>query len=418
MTAFRKDSMKKNIIGVIADDFTGASDAASFLVKGGNQTLLLTQLPETLNVDFDCVVVALKIRSIEPIEAIEEVEKVINFFDKYNISKIYYKYCSTFDSTPKGNIGVVMDYLLERKGSKYTILCPALPVNGRTVKNGKLYVHGVPLDESPLKNHPLNPMWDSYIPNLMKPQSKYPCFCISREEMESNEKFEAILKKYDSYEHFYLVPDYENYDDGKVILDRFKHLDICSGGSGLLEFYENDTKKFLYDDFDISHQKALIVCGSCSEMTNRQVQAFKETENSYYAINGEEIMKGEIHVDDYFRKIVDHLPKTTLLYSDGCEGNLSRDSANFHEQSIKMEQFLSEIAFKARNNGFNKIIVAGGETSGAVSLKLGYHSYYVGDSVAPGVPVLIPIEDEKIRVILKSGNFGDEQFFVKAIEAK
>ncbi|MEG0264639.1 MAG: four-carbon acid sugar kinase family protein, partial [Erysipelotrichaceae bacterium] len=156
--------IEKKLFGVIADDFTGASDAASFLVKSGNRVVMVTSNHINNINDCDCIVVALKIRSVKPEIAIEQVKEVLQLFNELNVDKIYYKFCSTFDSTPKGNIGVVMDYLLETFNERYTILVPSLPINGRIVKNGFLYVNGTLLSDSSMKNHPLNPMWDSYIP--------------------------------------------------------------------------------------------------------------------------------------------------------------------------------------------------------------------------------------------------------------
>lgn len=409
----------KNRIGIIADDFTGASDAASFLTKSGNKTILLTKLPKILQTDAQCVVIALKIRSVEVKQAIREVSRVVDFFEENQIDQIYYKYCSTFDSTKKGNIGPVLDYLLERKKQKYTILCPSLPVNGRTVKNGILKVNGVPLSESTMKDHPLNPMWDSYIPTLMKEQSKYPCYPLSVEILSSKEKLASFLEGKKEQKHFYLIPDYTNDQEGKLISKCFGELPILSGGSGLLEhFHNSDYYSPNTFDFDLSVQKPIIVCGSCSEMTRRQVNAFKLTNNCAYAIDANALIRHEIKVEQYLDIVENNLPKASLVYSNGCEIQLQKDSLSFQTASRLMEEFLSQLVYKASQKSFNKIIVAGGETSGAVTILLGYSSFYVGESVAPGVPVLIPMDNTKIRLILKSGNFGDEDFFIKALGAK
>lgn len=165
------------LLGCIADDFTGASDAASFLVKGGMQTLLLNGIPE--NIDMveiaraDAVVIALKTRTQETVSAVNDSLNAIKWLEKNGARHFYVKYCSTFDSTPSGNIGPICDKAMEYLGVQYTLLCPALPVNGRIVKDGILYVNGVPLAESHMKNHPLTPMHESDIALLMQPQSKY-----------------------------------------------------------------------------------------------------------------------------------------------------------------------------------------------------------------------------------------------------
>ena len=404
--------------GIIADDFTGASDAASFLVKSGNKTALITDIPETISDDYDCIVVGLKIRSVSSDKAIYEIKKVLDFFEKNHISKIYYKYCSTFDSTPKGNIGPVMDYLINYKNERYSLLCPSLPINGRIVEKGILYVDGVKLNDSSLRNHPLNPMWDSYIPTLMKDQSRYPCYIINRSDMESGLYINKIRKINDK--HFYLVPDYKNEKDGELIADRFNNLSLYSGGSGLLEYLSknnNDNNKS-QKDFDIKNQKAIILCGSCSKMTSKQIESFKISDNIAYSINAKDILDGKINAKDIFHKVLTDLPKTSLIYSDGCLGKLDRNDDDFYLCSKAMENFLADLSYMAKESNFNKIIVAGGETSGAVMLRLGYNSFEVGKSVAPGVPCLTPLSDQNVRIFLKSGNFGDEYFFLRALEAK
>lgn len=402
-------------LGIIADDFTGASDIASFLRNSGNKVVLYTDIPTKIEVDCDAIVVAEKIRSVDVNVAVDRVSKCLDFFENNNINRFYYKYCSTFDSTPKGNIGPILDYILERTNEKYTILCPSLPINKRKVKDGILYVDNVPLAESPLKDHPLNPMWDSYIPNLMKDQSKYPCYCLSIEDMCNEEVFNEKMDLWNSNEHYYIIPDYMSDDDSQIIYDKFENLKVLSGGSALLSNMKNKYDNHVCSNDDIK-QKAIILCGSCSKMTGIQVKDFKNKKNCYYTINSMELLGGKIQPCDIFEFIKNNLPSPSLIYSDGCEIVLEKDRKDFDKISQLMEVCLSDLSLLAKENGFNKIIVAGGETSGAVVLKLGYSGFYVGDSVAPGVPVLQPIEDPNMKIILKSGNFGDEEFFTKALE--
>ena len=394
-------------LGVIADDFTGASDAASFLVKSGNKTILLTDIPKKLDCDCDCIVIGLKIRSVDSKEAINQVAKVMKFYESLRIEKIYYKYCSTFDSTPKGNIGPVMDYLMDRTNSKYSILCPSLPINGRIVKGGILYVNGIPLSESPLRNHPLNPMWDSYIPNLMKNQSKYPVkVCKVDEDLNENERC-------------YYVPDYASDSDGEIIAQKFKSLKLLSGGSGLLEhLIKGSNSKDAIFSFGIEAQKSIILCGSCSEMTHKQVDYFKKQLDYYISIDAKKILDKTITVESIYEEVKKNLPNTTLIYSNGCEKKLNKNDSSLQYHAMTMEVFLARLAKLAQIDNFDKIIVAGGETSGAITMSLGYSAFYVGESVEPGVPWLIPIIDTKKLLILKSGNFGNEDFFVKASKGK
>lgn len=398
-------------LGIIADDFTGASDAASFLIKNGLKVIMISDVHYLIKEECDVLIVALKIRSIANSEALKQVSEVLVLFEKLGISKVYYKFCSTFDSTPAGNIGPVMDYLLEYFNERYTILSPSLPVNGRTVKDGYLYVDQVPLAESSMKNHPLNPMWDSYIPNLMKPQSKYNTYPLDIKNMN-------FIKKINDA-HFYLVPNYQNYEDGRKIAEIFSELKIIGGGSGLLEHLSIEGKHTIQNSEIFSEkQKAIIVCGSCSQMTKKQIEYYIMKGYRSICVDSLSLLENKLNIEDIFYQVQENLPNPTLIYSDGINKNMSMlsNDEKFITLSGLIEQLNAGLCLKARNLGFNKIIVAGGETSGAVSLMLGYNAYLIGDVVAPGVPILIPIENRNLKLILKSGNFGAEDFFIKALE--
>lgn len=407
------------LMGVIADDFTGASDAASFLMKSGLHTILYTKLPapETIPNNCECVVIALKSRSVSPKEAVEQTESALRILKRIKAEHIYFKYCSTFDSTPYGNIGVSLDYMMEESDETYTVLCPSLPVNGRTVKNGYLYVHGVELNKSTMRSHPLNPMWDSYIPALMKKQSKYPCFIITREDMETK-KVPVLIQKYkNAHKRFYIIPDYETESDGKLISKTFHDLYLLSGGSGLLEHLYGKREGFSNNICDQQKQKAIILCGSCSSMSKKQIHSYRMCGGMTYAVDSKKLLDGTINADVIF-DYVSHQKDTVLVYSDAVDKdmNILTQSDDFLLESKFVEKTMSDISVLANHAGYNRIIVAGGETSGAVTMALGYSAYHIGNAVAPGVPILIPLENRNLRLILKSGNFGDEDFFEKALE--
>ena len=158
------------------------------------------------------------------------------------------------------------------------------------------------------------------------------------------------------------------------------------------------------------------MCGSCSEMTRKQVEYFKSKGNKYISINADELSCGKIDVHNIIEQVISNLPYVTLIYSDGCEGNLDVNRDILKKNSKNMENFFSDLSLLAKQNEINRVIVAGGETSGAVTKSLGYTSFRVGKSVAPGVPWLYPLENPNLCILLKSGNFGDEKFFEKALE--
>ena len=166
------------ILGCVADDFTGAADMASFLKKGGMRTLLLDGTPEEMQEtdQADAIVIALKTRTQETEKAVSLSLDALHWLKRQNCSHFYIKYCSTFDSTQKGNIGPVCDAAMDFLQVKSALICPALPVNGRTVEQGNLYVNGTLLQDSSMKDHPLTPMRDSNLKRLMEAQSRY--FCL------------------------------------------------------------------------------------------------------------------------------------------------------------------------------------------------------------------------------------------------
>jgi uncharacterized protein YgbK (DUF1537 family) len=418
-------------IGVVADDFTGGSDVASFIAKTGLKTILSSGLPYTPESvsKTDALVIALKTRSIAPDEAVKQSLEAFKFLKASKAEKLYFKYCSTFDSTPRGNIGPVADAVLEAFNIPYTVLCPSLPVNGRTVKNGILSVNGVPLAESPMKNHPLNPMWASAIAELMAKQSRYPCFTIKKEILYGDKAYkdgliegiQRCLENVAGILHFYLVPDYESDADAGRIAEVFSDLLFLTGGSGLLEFLTKNVSASPVQDFEKApamlqqsqaSSPALLVSGSCSEQTGRQVRAGLNSGRPAIALDANALLKGEQSPDIIWNKVKE-TEDPVLVYSNGA---LNKEDRGGEDASTIIEKSLAVVSRLAWDNGFRRIISAGGETSGAVTSALGLGLFYIGKSVAPGVPVMIPVEEPEARLVLKSGNFGDENFFARALE--
>ena len=409
--------MKRQIqIGCVADDFTGGADAASFLQKGGLETILINGIPhESFQIPegVEAVVVALKSRTDETSKAVADSVETVKWLLSHGALDIYIKYCSTFDSTPQGNIGPICDAVLDLMREKYTILCPSLPVNGRTVKNGVLYVNGVPLAESPMKNHPLTPMWASFIPELMRNQSRYLCEIVRAEEYQGKSFNAADIAAKGIR---YLIPDYVTDFDGEMIAKCFRETHLLTGGSGLLEHIANTrcNKEGVQTSVPIRNRKSLIVAGSCSVMTQKQVKYYLANGGRGVEIWPEKIRSGEQTKQTIWSEISKANGPAFMVYSSGSAGEILK--ANCEEDAVLVENMLSEMADYAIKNGYESIISAGGETSGAVVKKVSYKAFWILDSVAPGVPILVPTLDSNITLVLKSGNFGEEDFFFRAMQ--
>ena len=409
------------VFGCIADDFTGASDAASFLVKGGMSVRLFNGISEMevrgAQEEAQAIVIALKSRTQETQGAVADSVKAAAFLLEQGVRQIYFKYCSTFDSTPKGNIGPVADALMDLTRAPYTILCPALPVNGRTVEGGRLLVNGVPLEESPMKNHPLTPMWDCRLHKLMEPQSQYPCFYVNPKDLKD------FLNSANAQEPCYLIPDYRDARDGERIASAFFHLPLLTGGSGLLEPLARLWTQKLSAKGSIpksgTRGLALLVAGSCSRATLGQIAWYQSQGEPCYKLDPEAMLEGRQSVEDAWSFIKAHTSKehTVLVYSSDTPERVKEfQRLGAGKVAAMLENALAELCIRAVASGYTRIISAGGETSGAVSKGLGFTSCWIGESVAPGVPSMVPAGQTDVRLVLKSGNFGQEDFFARALD--
>ena len=419
--------MPKIHLGIVADDFSGASDVASFLVEQGVKTYLFNGIPKNGYIEFDeniAIVIALKTRTEVTSLAVQQSLEAFEWLKNNGAEQLYVKYCSTFDSTKEGNIGPIIDAVFDRYNIPYTIIAPALPVNGRTVKNGHLYVNGVPLDETHMRHHPLTPMWDSDLTKLLEPQGKYPSIKVDYQMLE-NWSNEEILERIDNFskehEHFYVIPDYMNEEHAKKIVELFGDLDLLTGGSGIMtelgRKYREETKQYAEKVKSSTKGKAIVLAGSCSQATLKQVDAFKKSEGKSIKLDPIQIVNGEKTKEEIWKEIAESEDDAILVYSSDRPENVRKaQEAGTKKVSNYLEQTTAYIASQAVKNGFTRIIVEGGETSGAVTKELGYDSYIIGESIAPGVPVLVPLENPDLRVILKSGNFGQEDFFLRAVD--
>lgn len=421
---------RKYLLGCVADDFTGASDAASFLRKSGMRTVLINEVQEDIIIPegIDAIVIALKSRTQETSEAVADVLSAIRWLQKVGAGKFYFKYCSTFDSTKRGNIGPVADAVMEYLGQKYTILCPSLPVNQRVVKGGRLFVNGIPLDESPMKNHPLTPMWDSRIKNLIEAQSRYKGLEVQKSMLDAAENASDVLTEEfcSSAEHFYVIPDYADEEDGKKIAELFGDLEFLTGGSGILEPLAErilkDTaksanrtyhKENLYKE---NRRPGVVFAGSCSVATLGQIACYQNSGKKSYKIDPIAVYNGTQTVEDILNFVLQYPEDEVLIYSSDQADNVKKVQELGREKIAELlESVISSAAVELVKRGYGRVIVAGGETSGAVTKALGYRAFEIEESVAPGVPIMIPVNHEEIRLVLKSGNFGQPDFFDRAL---
>ncbi len=417
--------MRTLAFGAIADDITGASDLANTLVRGGLPTVLAIGVPETEDLDAGAVVIALKTRTIPPEEAVSQSLAAWHWLAKQRANAVMLKYCSTFDSTPKGNIGPVADAVLDASGGKLSVICPAFPTNKRTVYKGRLFVGDVPLDESSMRDHPLTPMRDASLVRLMAAQTSHRVGLIAWEVVaQGREALAAALDASlaDGVRH--VVVDAITDADLRVIAEAAWGRAMLTGGSGIAVGVpalcrEHGDGEGASPAFPEIAGSAFVVAGSCSAATTAQVAAFLDAGGAAHQIDPYQLAEGGEAVDRASRWVREHLGvRPILVYSTARPEVLREVQARIGQEraAALVEDALARITVEAVKAGARRLVVAGGETSGAVMQALGVRLLRIGPEIDPGVPWTATLDEQPLALALKSGNFGGPDFFTRAFE--
>ena len=411
-------------LGVIADDFTGATDIAGFLVENGLSTLQLSGVPQH-DGDLprvDAVVISLKSRSCPAGEAVRDSLAALAWFQARGCPRIYQKYCSTFDSTAAGNIGPVTDALLAALGQDFTLICPALPVNGRTVYQGNLFVGALPLAESGMRHHPITPMQDSNLLRLMEGQGSgraglVPFATIDKGAATIAGAFEQLAEDGVRYAVVDTLTEQHLLDIATAALD----MPLVTGGSGLAiglarQLGSGDLQGAREAGWPRG-SRAVVLSGSCSEMTNRQVARYRQHAPAL-ALDVARCLEDADYPAVLAQWVLAQpLAPAPLVYATTSPGELARIQESHGQQAASdaVEHCFARLAQLLQGTGVDGFIIAGGETSSRITQALGVKAFHIGPQIAPGVPWVRAI-DAPLSLALKSGNFGDEDFFDKAQE--
>lgn len=413
------------LLGCVADDFTGATDLASTLVKAGMRTVQLLGVPRRdLSVpDADAIVIALKSRSNAADEAVMMSLGAMDWLRQAGAKQYYFKYCSTFDSTDKGNIGPVADAMLEAAHADYTVFNPAFPTNKRTVYKGHLFVGDELLSDSGMRNHPLNPMTDSNLVRVLQRQTRHRAGLVQFATIEQGAaavRAEMHRLYSEGVRHIVLdaVTDAHLMTLGEACAD----LPLVTGASGMAmglpaNFVRNGSLKAgIKPQLPRVDGPSLVLSGSCSIATQSQV-AHMKTNHDAFQIDPLAIARGQDIANDAVAWAKSRLgDKPILIYSTAApdqvgaiQGELGRE----HSGAL-IEETMGKIARELVTAGARRLVVAGGETSGAVVSALGVEGLNIGQEIDPGVPWTFSIGEPTLALALKSGNFGTVDFFTKA----
>ncbi|MGW4196512.1 3-oxo-tetronate kinase [Streptomyces sp. NPDC005004] len=414
-------------LGAIADDFTGATDLANNLVRAGMRVVQLIDVPEGGGYDAagdaDAVVIALKSRTVPVAEAIDASLRALTWLRGAGAEQIYFKYCSTFDSTPAGNIGPVTEALMDALGTDFTVATPAFPDNGRTVFKGHLFVGDVLLSESGMRDHPLTPMTDSNLVDVLGAQTTRPVGLVDHTVLAAGaEAVRDRIAELRSQGVAFAVVDAVSNDDLVRLGEAVSELPLVTAGSGLaigLPANWGFEPSSAAAELPVAGGQRAIVSGSVSAATNGQVRAFLDSGRPAFSVDPLRIADGQDVAAEALAFADAHLADgPVLVYSteapDAVRGVQSRLGAA--EAGELVERTLAEVARGLVARGVRQLVVAGGETSGAVVRALGITGLRIGPQIDPGVPwcaAALP-DGETLHLTLKSGNFGGPDFFCAA----
>lgn len=420
------------LLGAIADDYTGASDLANTLTKNGLRTVQTIGIPdENLALpDVDAVVVSLKIRSVAADVAVEAACEAERWLRGRGAVHVLYKICSTFDSTDAGNIGPVVDALRAAAGAGTVLVTPAFPETGRTVYQGHLFVGSQPLNESPLRNHPLNPMHDANLVRVLARQSRAGVGLVDLVAVAAGP--DAVRAR---------LAALKTAGNGTAIADAIFERDLEAVGAAALEapisvgasglglglaralVRSGKVRARQADSADIARPVGglgAVIVGSCSKATLEQL-AVAERSLPVLRLNPERLLEGSGEIAAALSWANDRIAQGPIVIAASAEPEMVASlQARYGRETTghAIEQATSAVAAELVKRGVKRLVVAGGETSGAAVDKLGIPAFLVGPEIAPGVPLLRTVGNaqDDMLMALKSGNFGGPDFFTDALD--
>lgn len=407
------------LLGCIGDDFTGSSDLANTLAQAGMRTVQYVGVPDRpAGEGVEAGVVALKSRSIPAADAVAQSLAALDWLRAQGCEQFLFKYCSTFDSTPEGNIGPVAEALADALGANEVIFCPAFPKAGRTIYQGHLFVHDRLLSESGMENHPLTPMTDPDLRRVLARQSQGSVGHVPAAAVRSGpDAIRARVKAEGVAGHRLMIAD--ALDDGDLIaLGRAADgKKLITGGSGIaMGLPENFRNRGQLAGNRTAWAgqpgPAALLSGSCSNATRGQVNRHKAA-FAALEVTAEGLMSSEV-TPDFAADWALGQGGLPLIYSSADPAVVAAAQRRFGRDEIAgaFERFFADTARLLVSGGVTRLVTAGGETSGAVVEALAPRELAIGPEIDPGVPVLRA--SPSLVLALKSGNFGAEDFFAKA----
>ncbi|MEO6408015.1 MAG: 3-oxo-tetronate kinase [Burkholderiaceae bacterium] len=416
------------LLGCIADDFTGATDLANNLVRTGLRVVQTIGVPDvSASIDADAVVIALKSRTVPAAQAVAQSLAALRWLRAQGAAQIYFKVCSTFDSTERGNIGPVAEALMGALGCDFVPVCPAFPQAGRTVYKGHLFVGDVLLSDSGMRQHPLTPMTDANLVRVLQRQCHVPVGAIEHAVLaQGPAAVEARIADLSAQGVRLAIVDAIADADLMTMGRAFATLPLLVAGSGVaigLAQNHGIQPAAAAGGLPAASGARAIVCGSCSTASNAQVDRFIADGGAAFAVDPLRLAAGDDVVGAALAFAAAHLDgESVLVYASAAPNQVAvvQRELGVERSGSLVESALATIAVGLVRAGVRRLVVAGGETSGACVQALGITQLRIGAQIDPGVPwchAACEIAGPAgLHLALKSGNFGAPDFFRKAFE--
>ena len=412
------------ILGCIGDDFTGSSDLANTLARGGMRTVLYSGIPKgAADEAVEAGIVALKSRSIPAADAVARSLAALDWLREQGCRQYLFKYCSTFDSTADGNIGPVAEALADALDADRVVVCPAYPSLNRTVHQGHLFVGDRLLSESGMESHPLNPMTDADIRRWLARQCKGSVGHVSTGTvLRGAEVIQDALERCREAGERLVVTDTVRDADLVAIGTAAADLPLVTGGSGVaLGLPDNFRRAGLIGTspprIDALSGPCVVLSGSCSAATRKQVEEHRRRHPAL-EVRPRSVMAGEMTPAIALDWTRYHREDVPVVFSSADPASVRSAQETFGRDALaaRLEKFFGDLAALLVRSGVERIVSAGGETSGAVVAALGIEAMEIGPEIDPGVPAL-RVPGRPLALALKSGNFGGADFFERAAAA-
>lgn len=413
------------LLGCIADDFTGASDLANTLTREGMRTVQSIGVPPAdAQIDADAVVVALKTRSIDPHDAVAQSLAAYAWLRRAACTQFLFKICSTFDSTPRGNIGPVGAALRlavhANREAACVPVCPAFPANGRTVYRGHLFVGDRLLNESGMEKHPLNPMTDANLVRVLQAQTRERVGLVPFEVVRRGaDAIGAALAALGAQGYGFAIVDALDDTDLRALGAALAEVPLAIGGSGIAlglpENFRRAGRLGEHAPFAVKVDgPCVLLAGSCSSATLAQIADYR-AHGPVLELDAARVVGDPAYLDEVAAFCIAQYAPPLVASSAGPEGVAAARSRFGDDVSAKIERFFGALAAELARRGVHRFVVAGGETSGAVVNALALAQLHIGAEIDPGVPALYARRGGAwFALALKSGNFGARDFFAKA----